>query len=92
MTEPEPPPIVAVTWEDAAVIDAGPWVPNEAKAYKPHIVLQVGFLLSCTDEGVILSQAWHPESVAARDQIPRGMIRSMTVLQPAPEPPKRRRR
>lgn len=85
------PPLVMIVWEDAAVIDAGPWAVNEDKPYKPHLVHQVGFLLKHTDEGVQLTQAWHPETVAARDQIPKGMIRSITVLQPAPEPKKRRR-
>jgi hypothetical protein len=84
-----PPPIVLVCWEDALVKDSGPWAENKDHTYKPHLVHQVGFLLAHTDEGVILSQAWHPESVAARDQIPLGMLRSMTVLQPAPKGRKR---
>jgi hypothetical protein len=84
-----PPPVVAVVWEDAKVIDAGPWANNEQHVYKPHLVHQVGFLLSHTDEGIILSQAWHPETVAARDQIPLGMLRSMTVLGPVKPPRKR---
>ena len=87
-----PPPMVALLWEDAKVMDSGPWAENKDHVYQKHLVHQVGFLLSHTEEGVVLTQAWHPESVAARDQIPRAMIRSMTVLQPAPEPkPKRRR-
>jgi len=86
----EPPPIVAVLWEDAAVIDSGPWADNDGRPYKAHMVHQVGFLLSHTEEGVMLTQAWHPETVAARDQIPLAMIRSMTVLQAAPMPKRRK--
>lgn len=85
------PPMVLVTWEDARTLDGGPWVLNEPREYKPHIVHQVGFLLSNTDQGVILSQAWHPEFIAAPDQIPLGMIRSMTLLEPAKPPRKRGR-
>lgn len=85
------PPIVAIVWEDAVVIDSAPWAANTPPTYKPHLVQQVGFLLACTDECVILSQAWHPESVAARDQIPKAMLRSMVVLQPAPVPKGRKR-
>ena len=76
------PPIVLVVWEDAKVLDAGPWAENKTHDYQPHLVHQVGFLLSHTEQGVVLTQAWHPELVAARDQIPLGMIRSMTVLGP----------
>lgn len=79
-----PPPMVLVVWEDAKVVDDGAtWAENKPVAYRPHVFHQVGFLVSDTAAGVILTAAWHPEMVAARDQIPRGMIRSMTVLGPA---------
>ncbi len=87
----DPPPIVAVVWEDAKVMDSNPWADNKDHTYQTHLVRQVGFLLSHTEQGVILTQAWHPETVAARDQIPLAMIRSMTILQPVPAPAKRRR-
>lgn len=74
------PPIVCVTWEDARTIDAGPWTDNAPTKFKPHIVQQVGYLMQQSDEGIILTQAWHPEIIAARDQIPAGMIRSVTFL------------
>jgi cellulose synthase/poly-beta-1,6-N-acetylglucosamine synthase-like glycosyltransferase len=88
-----PPPLVMVVWEDATVLDSGPWVVNADAdhAYKPHLVYQVGFLLKHTEEGVHLTQAWHPDTIAARDQIPLGMIRSITPLQPAKPPRKRSR-
>jgi hypothetical protein len=85
------PPIVEIVWEDALVKDSGPWAENKDHVYKPHLVRQVGYLLAHTEEGVILSQAWHPESVAARDQIPIGMVRWMVVLQAAPAPKVRKR-
>ena len=83
------PPVVAIVWEDAKQIDGGPWAENAKHDYQSHLVHQVGFLLAHTDQGVILTQAWHPDLVAARDQIPLGMIRSMTVLEPAKPPRKR---
>ncbi len=86
----EHPPLVLVVWEDAKVLDAGPWAENKEHAYKPHHVYQTGFLLHHDDNGVILTQAWHPDIVAARDQIPIGMIRRMVVLQEA-KPPRRRK-
>lgn len=79
-----------MVWEDAKCIDVGPWTANADHKYEAHMVHQVGFLLHHDEHGVILTQAWHPELVAARDQIPVGMIRSMTLLQAAPEPRKRR--
>ncbi len=87
---PEPPPLVLVIWEDATVLDTGAWADNGKHDYKPCIFHQVGFLIAHSDAGVILSSAWHPETVAARDQIPRGMIRSMSVLEPAKPPRKRK--
>lgn len=81
MNEPALPPCVLVVWEDAAVRDDGPWAPNQDHVYKPHIVAQVGFLLAHTEQGIIITQSWHSDIVAARDQIPAGMIRSITPLQ-----------
>lgn len=74
------PPLVLIVWEDAAVMDSGPWASNEATTYTPRLFEQVGFLLCDEPAGVILTHAWSAETVAAREQIPRGMIRSMTVL------------
>jgi len=76
------PPIVMVVWEDAKTLDATSWVENRDHTYKPHLVFSVGFLLSDTENGVILTQAWNPELIGARDQIPKSMIRSMTFLSP----------
>lgn len=85
------PPLVLIVWEDAAVIDSGAWAENKDHTYRPHLVHQVGFLLAHTQEGLLLTQSWHPDTVAARDQIPLGMVRSMTMLEPAKAPRKRAR-
>lgn len=89
-----PPPLVLVEWEDARIVEAaGAWVPNAPAAYQPHIVWSVGFLLLDEPAGIHLTQAWHPELIAPRDQIPRGMIRGITPLGPAATslPAKRRK-
>lgn len=81
MTDKKPPPLVLVEWEDATQLDSGPWADNETPAYTPKLFQQVGFLLSDTPEGVILTHAWSDNLVATRDQIPRGMVRSIQHLQ-----------
>ncbi len=84
------PPLVMIVWEDALRQDSETWVENKDHAYKPHLVHQVGFLLAQNEQGVIITSAWHPDTIAPRDQIPLGMIRSMTLLVAAPESRKRR--
>lgn len=76
------PPLVLVTWEDAAQMDSDTWVGNEGEhPYTPHIHKQVGFLLSRTRKGIVLTSTWSPELVSARDSIPRGMVRSIEYLE-----------
>lgn len=74
------PPLVLVTWEDAKVLDDSAWAENTNHDYKPMIFESVGFLLSDTPQGVILTSAWSDDMVAARDQIPRGMILKVKKL------------
>lgn len=77
------PPLVLVTWEDAAQMDSETWVANEGKhRYSPQIHNQVGFLLADTAEGIVLTATWSPEMVSQRDSIPRGMVRSIQFLEP----------
>ena len=90
--EKAPPPLVLVVWEDAKTVDGGAWIENLEHKYDPHIVYSVGFLLLDLPEGIQLTQAWHPKFVGAPDQIPRGMIRSITPLVPAVPPGKPKRR
>lgn len=74
------PPLVLIEWEDACLRDVGAWVDNEPIAYEPKLFVQVGFLLSDTDAGVIITSAWSPDKIAPRDQIPAGMIRRKVFL------------
>lgn len=89
---PQQPPLVLVTWEDASQMDDEVWVGNDGEhAYKPHIHKQVGFLLSRTRKGVVLTATWSPTLVSARDSIPRGMVRSIEYLEPAAAPARSRK-
>jgi len=80
MLPPAAPPLVLVQWEDATLKDDGPWADNKDHTYEPKLFISVGFLLFEGKEGVILTSAWSPDTVAARDQIPRGMVRKITRL------------
>ena len=85
------PPLVLVEWEDAKVLDdGGPWAVNAPTDYRPHLVQQVGFLMLDAPEGIHLTPAWHPELIAARDQIPRAMIRRIVPLAPAASDPRKK--
>jgi hypothetical protein len=77
----EKPPAVAISWEDASA-DGGAWVDNKEHAYKPKMFVTVGFLLYDGDDGVTVTSSWSEDMVAARDMIPRGMIHSVTFLEP----------
>lgn len=78
------PPLILVIWEDATELDATAWVHETAHAYKPNeaIIHSIGFLLSESPHGVVISSAWSEDGqmVARREQIPRGMIRKITRL------------
>lgn len=77
------PPVVLCEWEDATILDHGPWtVPPESAEYTPRIFLQVGFLVGDQPEGIQLSEAWSDGCIAPRTQIPRGMIRRLVHLTP----------
>lgn len=74
------PPLVLITWEDACNLDTDAWADNNPVKYEPQLFQQVGFLLHECKEGVIITSAWSVDKVAPRDQIPRGMIRSVKRL------------
>lgn len=74
------PPLVVVLWEDATTLDVGPWAENKEHKYAPKLFTSVGFLLFEGPEGVILTSTWSVDTVATRDQVPRGMIRKITRL------------
>lgn len=74
--------LVLVEWEDARIVEGGPWVENKERPYTPHLVLQAGFLTLDTPEGIHIVSAWHPEITSPPDQIPRAMIRRIMDLGP----------
>lgn len=74
-------PLVAVLWEDATVLDHDNWSSDAVHDYKePQLILQVGFLLHKSRKGLILTSALGDGFVAARDQIPMGMVREIHYL------------
>lgn len=79
----EKPPVVCVVWEDASAMDPGPWVENKDHSYQPKMFVTVGFLLYDGKDGITITSSWSEDMVAARDRIPRGMIHSLTYLEPA---------
>jgi hypothetical protein len=74
------PPLVMVTWEDATLLDHTAWAENKDHKYSAKHFISVGFLLYDGKEGLILTSAWSPDTVAARDQIPRGMVRKVVRI------------
>lgn len=75
------PQMVLVVWEDAYAPDIGEtWVAAGEFAWKPLMVKSVGFLLHDLPEGVVLTDSLMPDYTGQRSQIPRGMVRSVTVL------------
>lgn len=85
------PKAVLVVWEDAHSED-GPWVATDTmKPLVPMVFAQVGWLVEEDDSCVVLSSAVEASGdskiIAARERIPRGMVRSVTEL----SPPKRKR-
>lgn len=81
MQEPQ---LIRVTWEDAACLDSEPWVhtSDEPMKYEPVVITTVGFLLHQSDAGLIITGAWSPDRTGPRDQIPKGMVRSVEYLEP----------
>lgn len=76
------PKIVKVEWEDACRLDDGTWVDSETEnVYHPVIMRTTGYLLYDGPEGVIVTGTFSPTEMGPRDQIPRGMIISVTVLE-----------
>lgn len=75
------PALVLVEWEDAQGLDTGSWAhEDDDQKYEPLIMHSVGFVLFDGDPGIILTATYSTACIAPRDQIPRGMIRKVTVL------------
>lgn len=73
-------PVVYVVWEDATELDTEAWVYIEDPIYTPKITHQVGYVISDTEEGLILTSAYNDGQYGRRNQIPRGMIREIRLL------------
>ena len=71
-----------VIWEDASELDVTAWTEHDEEfIYTPVLCTQVGFVLYDGPEGLILTDAFTCNGeVARRNQIPRGMIRSVQWL------------
>lgn len=94
MSDTPPTAPVLVIWEDICTRndEGGAWVETKKDLdYKPHLVHSVGWIVKDLPEGIHLTFAWHPESMAPPDQIPRSVIRSITPLGPLPVKRTRRR-
>jgi hypothetical protein len=77
------PPVVAVVWEDANDPDGlSAWVDNKDHKYTQKIFVTVGFLLHDGTDGVTLTGSWSEDLVSGRQCIPRGMVHSVTLLEP----------
>ena len=74
--------IVHVVWEDATELDITAWAEHEIDfEYVPVLCHQVGFVLYDGPEGLVITNGIIENNcVARRNQIPRGMIRSMEWL------------
>jgi hypothetical protein len=79
------PPIVHVEWEDACDIDdVDTWVTvDEAPKYTPMMMQTAGYMVYDGAEGIIITHTVSKDAQAPRQQIPRGMIRKLTVLRKA---------
>lgn len=72
-----------VLWEDAADLDSTPWTEHEEGfIYEPVLVEQIGYVLYDGPEGIVLTSSVFIDktTVGCRTQIPRGMIRNITII------------
>jgi len=78
---------VIVTWNDAWSSQCT-FTKEEAEAYKPVIMQEIGFLVSNTTEGVTTCASVHTEDGSLRypNFIPLRMIESVVFLQPRTVP------
>lgn len=73
------PTIVLVEWDDAHM--EGWWIDGAPEAPTPTIVQSVGWLAHKTRKHLVLVQSMSDGQHGNRLQIPRGMVKRMTVLQ-----------
>ena len=76
-----PPEMVLVEWEDAARLDSETWADNVPMSEAKPVVFQtLGYLLYSDEHRIVVTGSWSKDTIGPRDQIPRGMIRSMLKL------------
>lgn len=78
MAKASDPPIVEVEWDDAHM--AGWWQDGEPEPPEPDLVRSVGYLVHKTRKHLVLIQSRTEGQHGNRIQIPRGMVKSVTVL------------
>lgn len=70
--------LVRVIWEDASVLDDGPWADRVGlKPAEATIFDQVGWLMEMTNDHVVLSACIGRTLISPRDRIPMGMVKSI---------------
>lgn len=70
--------MVEVVWDDAAAHTTS-W--TDTFTVQPALVLSVGFLVFSSKEHIVIAQDIDHEGQSnGRSQIPKGMVKSMTVL------------
>lgn len=82
------PNIVLVEWEDITIKDDGTWNDDMEHVYEPRIFRTVAYLLHDSKKGIIIANTFAPETTSPREQIPRGAIRFIKVLQKGTKFPK----
>ncbi len=76
--------LALVEWEDASIVDDATWVDRaDMPPAHPIVFQQVGWLLEVTSDHVVMTACVSDGIISARDRIPRGMVRSITKLDPA---------
>jgi hypothetical protein len=76
--------LVLVEWEDASIVDDSAWVDRDTqKKPEPRVFKQVGWLVDMAPDAVILTSAYDHISMATRERIPMGMVRSVVEFNPA---------
>lgn len=75
--------MVLVEWEDASIVDDSAWVDvGTTKKPEARVFRQVGWLVEMAPDAVILTSAYDHISMATRERIPLGMVRSVVEFNP----------
>ena len=78
-------PLVEIIWDDAAGLRHG-WTAKDEMP-EPQLALSVGFLLKETVDHVVIAMDTDTDGAHnGRSQIPRAMIRKITVLRKVKQP------